>query len=298
MDWVKLAAERRSVLRQEVKKLRVATTVYLDQHPENGVQPTSSLEARRAKYNVELQRVMDSLHRRHIAFTHIPRRQGNKISVAPPPEPVREVRPVHLMTPPPKTKQAPPPAPPEAATQVAASEYLDSALVTAFSPRRHGDASKALDTHVLRSWFRNVPTRTSNTNIPAAIPNAVRPVHDVTQLTACHLLRQGIVPESVPHRGDGYLSGADRLDLRRTYAEQTYGYRQLRKSKHESRAARSTPSPLLDRIDELTAGVFVKAGDVGTYIRQDALAAASGMPKPDIRRAHNVRLGGTSKPRI
>jgi hypothetical protein len=56
--------------------------------------------------------------------------------------------------------------------------------------------------------------------------------------------------------------------------------------------------PSAERIKELLSTVFVRGGDIGTFLRAMEREAAIGGPRrPDLRRSNKDRLGGISKPR-
>uniref|UniRef100_A0A7S1W3U0 Uncharacterized protein n=1 Tax=Neobodo designis TaxID=312471 RepID=A0A7S1W3U0_NEODS len=252
------------------------------------------------------------LHRRHFNFSHIPRRSEAKPKRAGArPHPFAAARDEPIVYAGPtltqaakeelRQRQAHPGRQPKAKVAAASSgakenestaagkQYFESVLATSFSPRRADSSStEEVGARILKAWFSG-PTMKAGQTSPAELFSP----SDPSRPTASELRRQGLPVVGALHRGDGFVSGAERLQLRREYAEEVYGYRRLRRHSRRPMAATPQPTPT----SELVAGVFVKAGDVGSYIRQDALHAANGMPRADVRRGIKVRLGGTSKPR-
>jgi hypothetical protein len=306
-DWLAAAESMASARRAGLRKSISETISFLDANPQHAIQPTNTMEARRRSYNADLERMMESLHRRHIAFTHVPRQrtQQHRRLFRRHPFTVERDAPVPFEGPV-LTKaaahellqrlaerrpgQAGEQQSPEAVNRHSPgdhSESLDRLLATTFSPRRGGASTSNLDNAVHRAWF------SGGMQAGTAEQRDEPPPRNVTQLTASSLRRQGLNPVEHERRGDGYVSPSEGLRLRREYAEQTYGYRRLRH--HERRpvaGAKSSTIPL----EELLAGVFVKAGDVGSFIRQGALDA--GLPRSGANGTVKSRLGGTSKPRL
>lgn len=310
MDWIAADRDRRARLRVAIRKEVPEMEARLQQQPELTVKPTCTLAARRQSFNHDLQKVMAMLHRRHVVFSHIPRKTSDRPARAgsrPHPFTVARGEPLPYVGPTltPAAKEAVlrdralqqpkaaarAPASPTAGPSSRGDEHFESVLATSFSPRR-ADAGGSMDDVapiVHRSWFTSPPADPKTGTVPVSATDPSRP-------TASMLRRQGRVVDTPLHKGDGYVSGADRLELRKQYAEEVYGYRRLRK--HDRRPMASTPQPSAASIKALVDGsVFVRAGDVGSYMRQDALSAANGMLRADVRKGVKVRLGGTSKPR-
>ena len=67
--------------------------------------------------------------------------------------------------------------------------------------------------------------------------------------------------------------------------------------KHEL-STKTVPVPDERRVQELIAGVFVKGGDVSSYLRKMEREAKQGLLRSDNRKSVRDRLGGTSKGRL
>lgn len=345
MDWVAAEKQRRTDLRMHIRKTSSEVTAILDSFPELNVVPTRTLPARQESFNRDLQHVLDTLHRRHVNFAHVPRRgvgagdshgrrprvkhpfcTGDQMkprqqeATETPRAPASPTR-VAAASSPTKTAAAAsplksttlgaPPArplpkePPRSAVDAstALNDSLQMTLATSFSPRRGEEVANQhglRDARVARAWFGTAvpaladPVR--SVSALAVLSGGAADRHDATKPTASALRRQGLTPEVPMRLGDGYLSGADRLALRKNYAEQHSGGRTAPR-RAERRPIGLAPMSEPRPISELTAGVHVRAGDVSTFIRQHAVDMASGMQRPDVRSCFKARLGGTSKPR-
>lgn len=66
---------------------------------------------------------------------------------------------------------------------------------------------------------------------------------------------------------------------------------------HEARGDVAPPPPTEARMQRLLDVVFVRGGDVGSYLRRMQLEASQGLLRHDVRRSAADRLGGSSKSR-
>lgn len=320
-DWNAVRASRRGELRREVRGGLQATRQHLDAHKELGIADRRTLEAKRATFTRELQQTIDDLHRRQVPFTHLPRRRdsspgeqrnkererarvrrchdeefvGPTVSLR-----ARELLERRLAA---RTTVATSKAAAADAAgggSTSGNEFLDGVLTTSFSPRRSrpGDAPvKDVDTAVHRAWFNTavVPVEGDAATPTTHQALGVTPAkHDPTQATASFLLRQGVVPETKLHRGDGYVSPRTLRQLKQEYCREKHGYRAPPERPRRLGNA-LTPQPQGSVID--LTGVFTHPGDIGTYVRRDAREAANGLLRADERRSLKTRLGGTSSPR-
>lgn len=69
------------------------------------------------------------------------------------------------------------------------------------------------------------------------------------------------------------------------------------KAPNHSAANRVVPEPSADRLKELLSTVFVRGGEVSSFLRQMERETVGGEKRPDMRRSNKDRLGGSSVPR-
>lgn len=72
------------------------------------------------------------------------------------------------------------------------------------------------------------------------------------------------------------------------------GYRGPNHATHN----RDVPQPTAERLRELLSTVFVRGGNVSSFIRKLEREAQTGLKRPDVRRSNRDRLGGDSLPRM
>jgi hypothetical protein len=283
----------------------------------------TSVENRRKWFTAALEITVDTLHRKRVNFVHFPRRQvNNKPKEVDPKLATSQLTLAKLsqyagpvLTDKAKTslmhrlnrRRTGPEIPQRVAdsevqSTASAVDYMNEFLSTVYSPRRQARGSPSpLPAHVQHSWFRNTSVPLVGTVTDALqLPGVVQPRHDATKPTEAYLRHQGLTPQPHLHEGDGYISPEVLTRRRREYhstgtskKRETAAIRLRKDVKRQQ--ARSSPDV---HTQSLLVGVFVRGGDVGSYIRKHEREAASGLLRPDERRSMKLRLGGSSGPRL